>query len=197
MWKHHGKLVNRLYTQYINLGPFFMAHLKSCTNECWNFKSTASRSPRTFKVLVKCVQINFFVVFISLRNSTPCSYSLLPRKSIACTERKTEECFFLQISDILMRWKFLPLQTFSLPFCLCSTTGCDSFSPEWKMCCNCQILKGAGIQSVWCECVATYSGRLAVARLFIRQQQLQHSSGKLLSWCGVYLGYVVPLPWCT
>ncbi len=45
--------------------------------------------------------------------------------------------------------------------------------------------------------MATYSGRLAVARSFIRQWQRQHSSAKLLSWCVVYLGYLVPLPWCT
>ena len=31
----------------------------------------------------------------------------------------------------------------------------------------------------WCECVATYSGRLAVARYFIMQQQ-QHSSAQLI-----------------
>ena len=45
--------------------------------------------------------------------------------------------------------------------------------------------------------MATYSGRPVVARSFIRQQQWQHSSAKLLTWCGVYLGYSVPLPWCT
>ena len=28
------------------------------------------------------------------------------------------------------------------------------------------------------------------------QQQQQHSSAKLLSWCAVYLRYLVPLPWC-
>ena len=43
--------------------------------------------------------------------------------------------------------------------------------------------------------MATYSSRLAVARVYIRQQQC--SSVKLLSWCGVYLGYSIPLPWCT
>ena len=41
-----------------------------------------------------------------------------------------------------------------------------------------EFCKGAR-QSVLGECVATYSGRLAVARSFIRQQQ--HSSAKLLS----------------
>ncbi len=54
-----------------------------------------------------------------------------------------------------------------------------------------EFCKGAR-QSVLGECVATYSGRLAVASVFIRQQQ-QHSSAKLLSWHGVYLGYSVPL----
>ncbi len=49
------------------------------------------------------------------------------------------------------------------------------------------------------ECVGSSSGRLAVARSVIRQwqQQQQHSSEKLLSWPVVYLGYSVPLPWCT
>ena len=36
-----------------------------------------------------------------------------------------------------------------------------------------------------------------VARSFIRQWQQQHNSVKLLSWCGIHLGYLVPLPWCT
>ena len=44
-----------------------------------------------------------------------------------------------------------------------------------------EFLRALGSQSVWCECVATYSGRLVVARSFIRQQQWQHSSVKLLS----------------
>ncbi len=57
---------------------------------------------------------------------------------------------------------------------------------------QCRVLKGAR-WSVWYECVATYSGRLEVARSFIRQWQQQLSSGKLL----LYLGYSVPLPWCT
>ncbi len=34
-----------------------------------------------------------------------------------------------------------------------------------------------------------------MARSFIRQWQ--RSSAKLLSWCGIYLRYSVPLPWCT
>ncbi len=59
----------------------------------------------------------------------------------------------------------------------------------------CRVLKGARYIVSLCECVATYSGILAVAKSFIRQQQ--HSSVKLLSWCVVYLGYSVPLPWCT
>ena len=55
--------------------------------------------------------------------------------------------------------------------------------------------KGAGSQS-GCECVAMYSGRPVAAGPFIRQQQ-QCSSAKLFYWCVVYLGYLVPLPWCT
>ena len=53
----------------------------------------------------------------------------------------------------------------------------------------CRVLKGAR-WSVWCECVATYSRRPAVARLFIRQRQCSAAHG-------IYLGYLVPLPWCT
>ncbi len=43
---------------------------------------------------------------------------------------------------------------------------------------SCRVLKGAR-WSVLGECVATYSGRPVVARVFIRQQQ--HSSAKLFS----------------
>ncbi len=67
---------------------------------------------------------------------------------------------------------------------------------SWTTGHNCRVLKGTR-WSVWYKCVATYSGRLAMARSFIRQQQQQYSSAKLLSWCIVYFGYSVPLPWCT
>ena len=63
----------------------------------------------------------------------------------------------------------------------------------------CRVLKGAR-WSVWCECVVTYTGRLEVAKSFTRQWQQQYSSAKLLSWhswCVVYLGYSVSLPWYT
>ena len=49
--------------------------------------------------------------------------------------------------------------------------GCQSGVSVWQ-----HTLVGTR-QSIWCECVATYSGRLVVARSFIRQ----HSSAKLLS----------------
>ena len=35
------------------------------------------------------------------------------------------------------------------------------------------------------------------SKAFYKAVQWQHSSEKLLSWWGVYLGYSVPLPWCT
>ncbi len=45
---------------------------------------------------------------------------------------------------------------------------------------NVEFLRGLGSQS-GVSVVATYSGRLAVARSFLRQQQWQCSSAKLLS----------------
>ncbi len=62
-------------------------------------------------------------------------------------------------------------------------------TPDWVSC------PGADARRAWgpnveflraqvassCECVATYSVRLVAARLFIWQQQLQHSSKKLCS----------------
>ena len=63
-----------------------------------------------------------------------------------------------------------------------------------ELLCIVEFLRVLGSQSgvsVW------HTGRLVVARSFIRQWQLQYSSTKLLSWYVVYLGYLVPLPWCT
>ena len=52
-----------------------------------------------------------------------------------------------------------------------------------------EFLRAPGSQSG--VSVATYSGRLAVARSFIRQRQLQCSSAKLLSW------WCLPWVWGT
>ncbi len=65
----------------------------------------------------------------------------------------------------LVRWD--PVVQSRCTSCLCLTVQ------------QCRVLKGAR-QSDFGECVATYSGRLAVARVFIGQQQ-QHSSVKLFS----------------
>ncbi len=71
---------------------------------------------------------------------------------------------------------FLWLRTFSAK----ETMQCQNFLPVGHV--TVEFLRTQGSQSVGCECVATYSGRPAAARLFIRQWQWQHSSAKLLSW---------------